>query len=257
MFEPIFESTGRTRKPWTVTAGFLVQMMAVGGSILIPMVYTDALPRARFVGWYSPPPRGRTGTQDVKRAPVRTQAHTGHRVFSGTLVQPAAIPTKIAILNDPPLAPEPQEGGFGVQGGIGLPGDDSPQAGLMTRLVTLPPPPDTPAVRAPVRATPKPAETPAEPIRVLYSLQEAKLLHKVTPAYPPLAKQARITGMVRLDATIGKDGRIEHLRVLSGHPLLIPATVEAIEQWVYRPTLLNGQPVEVVTMIDVHFTLTP
>ena len=67
------------------------------------------------------------------------------------------------------------------------------------------------------------------------------------PIYPPLAKQARIQGVVRLNAIIGKDGTIQNLTVASGHPLLVPAALEAVKQWVYKPTLLNGEPVEVVT----------
>jgi periplasmic protein TonB len=73
--------------------------------------------------------------------------------------------------------------------------------------------------------------------------------------YPPLAKQARIQGVVRLNAIIGRDGSIQNLQVVSGHPLLAPAAIDAVKRWVYQPTLLNGEPVEVVTVIDVNFTL--
>ena len=73
--------------------------------------------------------------------------------------------------------------------------------------------------------------------------------------YPPLAKQARIQGTVRFNAVIGKDGTIQNLTLVSGHPLLVPSATEAVHQWVYQPTLLNGEPVEVVTQIDVNFTL--
>ena len=75
------------------------------------------------------------------------------------------------------------------------------------------------------------------------------------PIYPPLAKQARISGVVHLNAVISKDGTIQDLKVISGHPLLVPSALEAVKQWVYQPTLLNGEPVEVVTQIDVNFTL--
>jgi periplasmic protein TonB len=70
-----------------------------------------------------------------------------------------------------------------------------------------------------------------------------------------LAKQARIQGTVRFNAVIGRDGTIQNLTLASGHPLLVPAATEAVRQWVYQPTLLNGEPVEVVTQIDVNFTL--
>jgi protein TonB len=75
------------------------------------------------------------------------------------------------------------------------------------------------------------------------------------PAYPPLAKQARIQGTVRFTAIIAANGSIQSLQVISGHPLLVPSAMEAVKQWVYQPTLLNGEPVEVVTQIDVNFTL--
>lgn len=71
----------------------------------------------------------------------------------------------------------------------------------------------------------------------------------------PLAKQARIQGTVMLNVTIGQDGRVENLTALGGHPLLIPAALEAVKQWVYRPTLLNGNPVVVISQVEVTFTL--
>jgi TonB family protein len=87
------------------------------------------------------------------------------------------------------------------------------------------------------------------------NVQQAKLISQTRPAYPPLAKQARISGVVHLQAIIAKDGTVADLKVISGHPLLIPAALEAVKQWVYQTTLLNGEPVEVQTQIDVNFTL--
>ncbi len=88
-------------------------------------------------------------------------------------------------------------------------------------------------------------------------IPEWKLVQKVEPVYPLLARQARIQGVVRFTAIIGKDGRIRNLHLVRGHPLLVPAATEAVRQWVYRPTLLNREPVEVVTQIDVPFVLYP
>ena len=92
-------------------------------------------------------------------------------------------------------------------------------------------------------------------VRVGQKVQEAMVLRRVDPVYPPLAMQARVSGVVRLSATIGKDGAVKQLQVESGHPLLIPAALEAVKNWVYKPTLLNGDPVEVVTQIEVSFSL--
>lgn len=83
----------------------------------------------------------------------------------------------------------------------------------------------------------------------------AMLIRKVIPVYPPLARSARISGVVHLIGTIGKDGRIQNLQLVSGHPMLARAALNAVQQWIYKPTLLNGNPVEVIAPIEVNFTL--
>jgi protein TonB len=86
-------------------------------------------------------------------------------------------------------------------------------------------------------------------------MQSAKLIHKVIPVYPNLARISRISGTVRLQATVSAEGTIEKLEVISGHPILLQAAVDAVRQWIYRPTLLHNMPVEVIAPIDVIFTL--
>jgi protein TonB len=122
----------------------------------------------------------------------------------------------------------------GVLGGI---------IGAVAAPQFAPPPPPPPKVVTPKRIT------------IGGNVQQAKLVRQPKPVYPPLAKQARISGVVHLAAVISKDGTIQDLKVISGHPLLIPSALEAVKQWVYQPTLLNGEPVEVSTQIDVNFTL--
>ncbi|MBI4910880.1 MAG: energy transducer TonB, partial [Acidobacteria bacterium] len=95
----------------------------------------------------------------------------------------------------------------------------------------------------------------AAPLKQGGDVQAAKLINRVIPPYPPLAKAARIQGTVRLMGILSKEGRIIQLQVLSGHPLLVTAALDAVRQWTYHPTLLNGDPVEVIAPIDVHFTL--
>jgi TonB family protein len=121
-----------------------------------------------------------------------------------------------------------------------------------------------PAALTRLHATREPAVAPAAPdtlkkmvprIRVGSAVQLGNLIQQPHPVYPPLAKQARIQGVVRFNVIIGQDGRISDINVISGHPLLITAAQEAVKQWVYRPTLLNGNPVEVATIVDVQFTL--
>ncbi|MCU1328865.1 MAG: TonB family protein [Bryobacterales bacterium] len=119
-------------------------------------------------------------------------------------------------------------------------------------LITVPG--DRLATFAPQPA-PRPFTPPAGAIRVEGNVTQAKLLTHITPAYPALAKAARVQGVVRFDAVIGKDGHVISIRLTSGRPLLAQAAMEAVRQWVYEPTLLNGNAVEVVTTVDVNFTL--
>ena len=128
-----------------------------------------------------------------------------------------------------------------------------------------PPPPPPPGQGQGGRAgvvswDPVAAVTPAPPpgvqrIRIGGAVQQAKLAKQPAPIYPPLAVQARISGTVRFNVIIARDGTVSNLVVLSGHPLLVPAAIDAVKQWVYQPTLLNGEPVEVATTVDVQFTL--
>src|SRR6516225_6059202 len=111
---------------------------------------------------------------------------------------------------------------------------------LMSSILLAPPPPPKAAVTR---------------TRVGGAVQAAKLVNRVQPVYPPLARQTRISGTVKLHAIIGKDGTVQQLQVVSGHPLLVQAALDAVKQWRYQPTLLNGEPVEVDTEIDVIFSL--
>jgi periplasmic protein TonB len=104
-------------------------------------------------------------------------------------------------------------------------------------------------------AAPPPPKPNVTRTRVGGAVQAAKLINRVQPIYPPLARQTRISGTVRLHAIIGKDGTVQQLSVESGHPLLVQSALDAVKQWRYQPTLLNGEPVEVDTEIDVIFSL--
>jgi periplasmic protein TonB len=101
---------------------------------------------------------------------------------------------------------------------------------------------------------------PVQPVPVAHTIRlshmsEGDLIRKVQPSYPPLARSARIQGTVVLQAVISKQGTIENLRLLSGHPMLAPAAIDAVRQWRYRPYILNSEPVEVETQITVNFSL--
>ena len=92
-------------------------------------------------------------------------------------------------------------------------------------------------------------------LRIGGEVVAANLIHKVVPEYPVLAKEARVQGVVRFSVVIGKDGAVESLQLISGHPVLVEAARTAVRQWQYKPTLLNGDPVRVATTVDVTFTL--
>ena len=98
-------------------------------------------------------------------------------------------------------------------------------------------------------------EKASQRIRVGGKVQSANLIRRVRPSYPPLARQSRIQGTVILEAIISKQGYVNNLRVIKGHPLLIQAAQEAVKQWYYKPTVLNGKPVEVITRVTVNFSL--
>jgi protein TonB len=163
---------------------------------------------------------------------------------------PSRIPTAVAEIHDSPavIATAPALGGVG-NFADGVPyGDTGLAIGSGRSVFTPPPPPPPPPARPDQPAS-------AKIIHVGGKVMEAKIVKRVIPTYPPLAKQARISGTVRLEGVISREGRIVNLQVLYGHPLLTQAALQAVSQWLYQPTLLNGEPVEVIAPIDVHFTL--
>jgi protein TonB len=226
-------------------------MVGIIAAIIIPLLFTDALPKTQLTSFLvappppppPPPPPAAAAPKIVKVIPRQFDA--------GKLMQPKAIPKEITMIKEEELPAA--TGVQGVVGGVpgGVPGGVAGGVigGIIGSVPTAaPPPPPPPKVEAPKPVTP-------QRIRVGGNVQAAMAIRAPKPSYPPLAKQARIQGVVRLNAVIGKDGTIQDLKAASGHPLLVPAALEAVRQWLYKPTLLNGEPVEVVTVIDVNFTL--
>ena len=252
MFDQTFvDGEGRTNKSWTVVISTVTQVALVGIVLLIPLIYTEALPKTSLTSFLTapppPPPPPPPPAAEVPKVVVKKVV----REFDGTKLQaPKTIPKQIAMIteDEPPPAPA-----GGVVGGVpgGVPGGSAGGVigGIIGGVPSAAPPPPPPPKKEPEKP-----KTP-ERIRVGGNVQAANLIRKITPVYPPLAKQARVQGTVRFSAIIGKDGAIQNLQLVSGHPLLVPAAQEAVKQWVYKPTLLNGEPVEVITQIDVNFTL--
>jgi protein TonB len=250
MFEQTFVNAGgKTNKTWTVLVSFLGQICIIVVAILIPMIYFDALPKSQLSSFLVAPPPPPPPPPPPAAAPPHVVKVIPRQFDAGRLMAPKSIPKEVAMIKEEELPP-PSSGG--VVGGVpgGVPGGSAGGiiGGIIGSVPTAAPPPPPPPPAAPKPVTP-------QRIRVGGNVQQAKLIRQPRPIYPPLAKQARISGVVRLNAIIGKDGTIQNLTVASGHPLLVPAAMEAVKQWVYQPTLLNGDPVEVVTQIDVNFTL--
>jgi len=160
---------------------------------------------------------------------------------NGQLRTPTAIPKKVAMIKEDE-APPPSTGVAGVVGGVpgGVPG--GAMGGVLGGIIS-----NAPAV-VPKAATP-------QRVRVSQGVSQGLLIRQVKPVYPQLARAARIQGTVVLQALISKDGSIENLHLVSGHPMLAPAAIDAVKQWKYKPYFLNGEPVEVETTINVNFTL--
>jgi periplasmic protein TonB len=232
--------TARRSGDWkraTMPLAYAVNAAVVGILILVPLIRTEALPdQITQIHIPSPPaPPAAPVPAHVDASPRRPEANL--------LTTPARIPATIGRIIDEP-EPPPSVGGFGVAGSIpgGIPDGVIGSVG-QAMPPPLPPPP------------PAPRPSPPATVRIGSGVIAAQAIYQPQPVYPPLARMARIQGTVVLEAIIATDGSIKDLKVAKGHPLLIGAAIEAVKTWRYRPTLLNGEPVEVITEIDVNFNL--
>jgi len=228
-----------SHRGWTTLFSFTIQALAIVVLLLLPLLSIEGLPalqRTTALSVPAPAPRPMQRTQG-RESVIPVSNMRGRQ-----LMMPRSIPRAIAILNEtePPPALELSDGS-GVSGATGSPGTGHGvpfSVGPTSNSMPILPPP--PVVR---------------PIRVSH-MMEGNLIHRVQPEYPPLARQARIQGTVILHAIINRDGKVTKLLVVSGHPMLVPAAVDAVRQWRYKPYVLNDQPVEVETQITVNFALT-
>jgi protein TonB len=236
MFDDLLESTNekkKTNKGWGFVLSGIVQALILAILILIPLIYTEALPKAMLSTLLIAPPP--PPPPPPPPAPVKTIVKPVARLIqSGKLMQPRAIPKEVAVFKEAELPPDVITPG-GATGGVfgGIPGQG------MVAAVAPPPPKPT----APTR------------VKQGGNVTAASILQQTKPVYPALARQARIQGNVVLHAIIDKDGKVAQLEVISGHPLLVQSALDAVKQWRYKPTLLNGDPVEVDTTITVTFTM--
>jgi periplasmic protein TonB len=242
MFEDsLIESGGklRTRRGRTTLTAFVFQIGLLAVLILIPLLFTEALPKTQLMTFLVAPPPPPPPPPPPAAAPVRIVKQVQTDIINGQLRTPTKIPEKVQMIKEDE-APPPMSAGVigGVPGGI--PGGQ--MGGVIGGIISSTP------VAVPKVATP-------QRVRVSQGVTQGLLVHQVRPSYPPLAKTARIQGSVLLQAEISKTGDIQNLRVISGHPMLIQSALEAVKQWKYRPYYLNGEPVEVETQITVNFSL--
>lgn len=235
MFDQLVESTNKkgTHKVWTVWLSALIQALILGILILIPLIYTSALPSAMMTTFLVAPPPPPPPPPPAVKVIVKPQPKF---IQQGKLVAPTVIPKKIQMIK------EEAQPDVGMTGGVlgGVPGGSTGGAlgGIIGGAPGLPPPPK-----------------PVERMRIGGNVMQANLIHQVLPVYPQIAKTAHISGTVVLHAIIAKDGTVQELTFISGPPLLMRAAMDAVKQWRYKPTLLNTQPVQVDTTISVIFNL--
>src|SRR5208283_2935444 len=208
MFEDsLIESGNRfkaKRRLSTTILSFVLQVMLIGILILIPLIYTDALPKTQLMTFLVAPPPPPPPPPPPAAASVKVVRAVSEMV-NGQLRTPTKIPEKVQMIKEEEAPPD--LGAGGVPGGVpgGIPGGSA--GGVIGGIISSTP------VAVPKVATP-------QRVRVSQGVSQGLLVRKVNPTYPPLARQARISGTVILRAVISKDGSIENLSLVSGHPML-------------------------------------
>jgi protein TonB len=243
MFEPsMFSHTldsswaERSRRGWTTLSSFGLQALVTAVLLILPLLRPMGLPS--FHQLSTPISLG----QPMEGPPARPHFGSNHAPTNPTQIifRPQSQP----VIGRPNPADDglPQIGGSGpyVPGAGG--GDPRGIQGLFESGIP------------PVLPVPVPPVTVTHTLRLSH-ISEGNLIRKVQPTYPPLARSARIQGIVVLQAIISKQGTIENLSVVTGHPMLVPAALDAVRQWRYHPYILNNEPVEVETQITVNFSL--
>lgn len=228
----------RTHTRWTFLISLAGELLVLGVLLLIPLIYVRGLPAVWQEMQILPPVPETAPTQPIQAA-TGTRAASSNSVWIPTFVAPRAVTSPGAPAGTVDLA--------ATGPGIATPGiPGGTPGGSWTSLVS----PGGPA--APAGAE---GRTSSTPLPVGGDVEAAKLLRMIQPEYPAIAVEARIQGTVMLDAIIGADGKVESVKYVSGPPMLVQAAEDAVRQWLYKPTLLNGQPVSVETIIKVIFTL--
>jgi protein TonB len=238
MFEDsTFESANRIRtrsRGWSLAA-FALNSAILAALIVIPLIYPEALPKQWAIALLTAPPPPPAAPKPAPQQPHAEQFHGQHEFADMRLTAPRLIPTTI----NEQIVERPPSGGdiVGLDPGLGGPIGANPFGNG--------------AYKPPVVVR----EAPKGPIVISTGVADGMVLQRIIPRYPPIAQASHTHGTVVLQAVISKNGTIENLRVVSGSPMLQQAALDAVSQWRYRPYLLNGQPVDVETTINVVFNL--
>ncbi|MFZ0759604.1 MAG: energy transducer TonB [Candidatus Sulfotelmatobacter sp.] len=241
-------SLQRRRRSLAAILSLVFQCSLLGGVLILPLMFTENLPKQQLLSFLvAPPPPPPPPPPAASAAAVKVVERAGTDIMDGRLRTPGRIPQKVQMIREDAAPPALSSGGVigGVPGGV--PGGQlgGVIGGIISSASTLA---SVPKLAPPFPAAPK-------RIRISQGVTRGSLIQKIEPAYPTLARAARVQGQVVLTAIISKTGEIQDLMLVSGHPMLVPAAVEAVKQWRYRPFLLNGEPVEVETTITVTFQL--
>ena len=231
----------RRRRSLATTISIVFQCVVIGALLILPLMFTQALPTQQLLTYLvappPPPPPPPAATAPIVKV-VQTDM-----LNDGQLRTPTRIPQKVEMIREEEAPPPAMAGG--VVGGVpgGIPGGQL--GGVIGGIIR--------SASNSVAIIPK--TEPVKRVRISQGVTRGMVISKIEPKYPTIAVAARITGVVLLKAIISKEGTITELQVVNGHPVLIPAAIDAVKQWRYRPYLLNGEPVEVETTIIVNFDI--
>jgi periplasmic protein TonB len=220
-----------SRRGWMTLVSFIAQTLAVATLLVLPLLHTEGLPQMHSI-------------VEPLLSPTRAATTSEIRHFTNQLSKPVravlVVPRQeIKLIPAGSSQPPADVNQLGVPGVTSNRWSENPVLNSIANSASNFAPPPIPTRQAP---------------RVS-RMMEGNLILRVQPLYPPLARQARIQGQVILRAVISRDGVIGNLQVLSGHPMLVQAAIDAVKQWRYRPYSLNGEPVEVETQVTVNFVL--
>jgi protein TonB len=235
-------SRARRRRSFATTFSFVFQCLVVGMLLIVPLMFTEALPPQQLLTFLVAPPPPPPPPPPAAASPMVKVVET-NMLDNGQLRTPTRIPRKIEMIREDE-APPPAIAA-GVIGGVpgGVPGGQL--GGVIGGIIGS----------SSNSSTIVPKVEPVKRVRVSQGVTKGMVISKIEPKYPTIALAARVTGVVLLKAVISKEGEIKELQVVSGHALLVPAAIDAVKQWRYRPFLLNGEPVEVETNITVTFQI--